>query len=880
MGKSRAEIQRAYRQRKREAEGEIFLDKERKRTRKYYVPISERSKSDQKARREKVRKNVQQFRLRKRLAKLQEEQRTICQRTECMETDENGVSSTTHGTKECEHQSNKTPTVNEPLIVKLPGFQAKQRSRRRVSRALSKKSREMEKLKATNKQLQTKIKTVSKRYERLCKKVAAASTSVSDKPSTSQSEIPKTAPLTPRKRLASNLRDIGVSPRKVPRQIKKSLLLGGVIYDEIQGKRKDNGKKGRQAIANIISGKLLKKYRLQSFLNKHTGISRRSKCRSQRCDTIPKQQRQPVLREIKRQKVKDFLTRDDNSRMMPGKGDKVTDNKKHEQKRVLNDSMGFLHMKFQAETEDKMSFATFCRLRPKSIALTRYITKNQCLCQKHQNMALTLKALRSFGATVPQNPDEFMRKYIQDESMLKDATVDCPEVINHEQWKKVTLDDGKKRTKVVNTERPKAVFMDLLEKQTQEFKQHVYRVKQQYKAMGDLKDNLPEGHVIAQMDFAENFTCSTADAVQSAYWNATTITLHPVVIYYREAAELKHINYVFVSDDLGHNIGSVYAFLKRLIPEVRESLNSELKKVYYWTDGPSSQYRNKTAFYIVSNHEDMLGTAAEWNYFETGHGKGACDGVGGTAKRMADLSIKQGKVTVQDGSDFYKWGCQYHKSARYMLVTQDECANARKEIEDINVRLIAVKGTMQVHHVSPVAKGRVRTMVTSCYCESCLDGRIHTKFEESTVMKEQPNDNNVVEVNEGRQHTEVGGVDTDEFPHEDAENTQGQPRNDPFVSKEWVAAIYENDWHIGQIEETDLEDGDCLVTFMRRDMSRSTSNIAFKWPFPADRVWVSFDNIIQRIAEPTKLGRSGRKYYIANDEIASIENRMRTYNGT
>ena len=46
---------------------------------------------------------------------------------------------------------------------------------------------------------------------------------------------------------------------------------------------------------------------------------------------------------------------------------------------------------------------------------------------------------------------------------------------------------------------------------------------------------------------------------------------------------------------------------------------------------------------------------AVWNYFELGHGKGPCDGLGGTVKRMADTAIKTGKFMIQDASDFYTW---------------------------------------------------------------------------------------------------------------------------------------------------------------------------------------------------------------------------------
>ena len=113
----------------------------------------------------------------------------------------------------------------------------------------------------------------------------------------------------------------------------------------------------------------------------------------------------------------------------------------------------------------------------------------------------------------------------------------------------------------------------------------------------------------------------------------------------------------------------------------------------------------------------------------------ACDGVGGTAKRMADLSIKQGKISIQEAKDSMN-GIQHHKNTKYILVKPEECSNAKQEIEDMNKILCPVKGTLQIHHVAAVEKGKVRTMTTSCYCEDCLDGRIHRDFNEGLIVKE------------------------------------------------------------------------------------------------------------------------------------------------
>jgi hypothetical protein len=80
----------------------------------------------------------------------------------------------------------------------------------------------------------------------------------------------------------------------------------------------------------------------------------------------------------------------------------------HIQKQVLSDRLMFLYMKLKAEIFRHISFAT--RLRPKYTSLTKYISRNKCLCQKHKNMALALKNMKIAGAKVTLNSDEFIRQ--------------------------------------------------------------------------------------------------------------------------------------------------------------------------------------------------------------------------------------------------------------------------------------------------------------------------------------------------------------------------------------------------------------------------------------------------------------------------------------
>ena len=237
---------------------------------------------------------------------------------------------------------------------------------------------------------------------------------------------------------------------------------------------------------------------------------------------------------------------------------------------------------------------------------------------------------------------------------------------------------------------------------------HARRVRVQYEHLKSLKENLAVNEVIVQMDFAENYTCQSVEEVQSVYWNASMVTLHPTVAYFQsETGEMTHQSMVFVSDEMGHNSSTVFAFLEELIPELKVIL-PEIKHIHYFTNSPTSQYRNKTIFYLPSHHKDLFDVNASWNYFEAGHGKGACDGVGGFVKHVADEAVRQQKLTIQDASDFYSWTQQYQSasSVSFTFETKEACQTAQTEIERFG-EVTPVQSTVTAHAVAAISPGKI-----------------------------------------------------------------------------------------------------------------------------------------------------------------------------
>ena len=81
---------------------------------------------------------------------------------------------------------------------------------------------------------------------------------------------------------------------------------------------------------------------------------------------------------------------------------------------------------------------------------------------------------------------------------------------------------------------------------------------------------------------------------------------------------------------------------EELIARICEEFSEEVKFVHYATD--STAHRNM--FSILAQHLELFGTEAYWLYFEAGHGKGPCDGVGGVSKRMAFDYVRRGNTLL------------------------------------------------------------------------------------------------------------------------------------------------------------------------------------------------------------------------------------------
>ncbi|XP_052257645.1 uncharacterized protein LOC127862523 [Dreissena polymorpha] len=774
MVKSRAEICKDYRKRLKEKDNEGYLRKERERRRSNYIPTGLLSSAEKTERRKNIRESVKRYREKKKRL-----------------TEEQNVSSHNESINTSGYESvNGAIDTSNNMIVAMQFPRRAAGPTKRVTRELKRAKKEITELKRANIDLARKLKTEQRKRQRFMKRF-------------------QSSPQTPRSSAEKLMNRAGLTPAQKDK-VRKEIIFGNVLSAQLRSKMEEHTKASINQLHRIVAGKIIRKYRFSSMLSKKTGLNK---------NTISKytnysQPNQTKGRRVTRKYEKliiEFFERDDNSRISPGKADCVNTDGGAKQSRVLTDYLQNLHEKFLSKNpECKVSFATFCRIRPRNIKLSAFISRNSCLCTKHQNMSLTAKTLKREGVSVSVNPDVFAKDEIDRQTVLDSLN----EVVTVPQWKRVVVDDrGKQKSvmRITDTKMGKQEFFDHIENQKQDFSEHAARVKNQYLQMRTLKQNLPQKQVVIQMDFAENYACRSSDEIQSAYFNQTGVTLHPVVIYYMQNNELKHKSIVIVSDTLAHNAHTVVTFLDTIQKEVKQMI-PDIEVCHFWTDSPTSQYRNKLIFDVVANYDTIFGCQAVWNYFEAGHGKGPCDGLGGTVKRLADNAIKTGKVMIQDASGFYSWAKEtssFH-NVEFKFVTDKEISDKTIVIAKYAANLRPVKGTMKLHAV--VGQGNFKIFVrdTSCYCVGCLSGVRCDDWRAEHTRKPTPTAAVTVHADilneiEVSVHIASESVIADgdlEAPAPSASIgliEEGQPELEPLIVTEtsanigeYVAAVYEN----------------------------------------------------------------------------------------
>ncbi|CAH1111424.1 unnamed protein product [Psylliodes chrysocephalus] len=147
---------------------------------------------------------------------------------------------------------------------------------------------------------------------------------------------------------------------------------------------------------------------------------------------------------------------------------------------------------------------------------------------------------------------------------------------------------------------------------------HERNIFHQNKTVKDLKQNLNDKEAIIHMDFSENYCAKYNHEIQAYHFGGSRLqlSLHTVVVYLKVFTK----SYCTVSQNTTHSPAAIWVHLQPIFKSLplqiilASRLHLEVPSVEKFT----------------------------WNFSETGHSKGAPDGVGATCKRTADAVIAAG----------------------------------------------------------------------------------------------------------------------------------------------------------------------------------------------------------------------------------------------
>ncbi|KAL5493652.1 hypothetical protein EMCRGX_G014861 [Ephydatia muelleri] len=518
-----------------------------------------------------------------------------------------------------------------------------------------------------------------------------------------------------------------------------------------------------------------------------------------------------------------FYESDEVSRLCPGRKDSVSvrlpsGEKGRKQKRLVLANL-------------KELYSAFKETHPNSKALTLFVcvftirTPNSCFSSLTKELDLT----ECMKAAVCDMASEKCMMQECKSCPGKEGVVnllssleelDLSEDITYRQW--MTTD----RCTLLTVTESVESFIESLAEKVVLLTRHHHVAQMQTQHLKKLKETNPTSECIIVGDFSENFSFVVQDAAQGYHWENTQATLHPFVVYIRNGdGSLGVDSHCIISDTTQHTTSTVYAFLKTLLEGLKVKYPA-IKKVRYFSDGCAGQYKNRFNLINLCFHQEDFGLMAEWNFFATSHGKTACDGIGGTAKRLTLKASLQCPVSNQiiNPRDMFSFCSENISGIQFYFVSKEAVLEAEASLEERFRTSRTIKGTQRYHRYIPQST-------------STLAGHEISLGERTAV----------VSVVESLQ------VDT-------SDGTKGS----------YIACMYEEEVWYGLVEEISEEFGDFLIKFMHPSVGGRRSVFLEK----DDTCWVRESDILCTI-EPPNL-TSGRGGYSISEESKSKAEKAHT----
>ena len=138
--------------------------------------------------------------------------------------------------------------------------------------------------------------------------------------------------------------------------------------------------------------------------------------------------------------------------------------------------------------------------------------------------------------------------------------------------------------------------------------------------------------------------------------------------------------------------------------------SSQPRKITYFSNGAGSLYKNRKDFLNLCHHKEDFGIDAEWHFSATTHGRGACDGVGGTVKQLAARASLQKPYSEQimTPRQLFDWASINIPSVHFTYCSLADYEEEVKNLEERCSRTRTIHGTRKLHSFVPVSEDRIK----------------------------------------------------------------------------------------------------------------------------------------------------------------------------
>ncbi|KAJ8720692.1 hypothetical protein PYW08_006157 [Mythimna loreyi] len=198
------------------------------------------------------------------------------------------------------------------------------------------------------------------------------------------------------------------------------------------------------------------------------------------------------------------------------------------------------------------------------------------------------------------------------------------------------------------------------------------------------------------------------------------ITLHTGVLY---VTNERPISFCSISPSNEHCPEAIWAHLDPILKYIKAGYPN-VSVLHFFSDGPTTQYRQKKNFFLFSKNIYEYGfESGTLSFFESAHGKGAADGIGGAIKRKLDAKIAQG-IDIPNAETAFNILNMSDTEIKIFFIPMDN-------IKPLDISILPIPGTMKIHQLMTNSVLKVKYRNLSCFrndlngmCE-CYSPMIH-----------------------------------------------------------------------------------------------------------------------------------------------------------